>query len=113
MRSSKPITIVLVIGACALSAFCAHLGSRAATLEGAVSARATQGRVAASGRTGASRLHVSRATVRRINELLQLNGIPVVLSTSDPIAQPSQHGEAVCFASGRAALIIAGPVGDD
>lgn len=113
MRSIKPITIVLVIGACALSAFCARFGSRASTPERLASASATQGRVATSGGASASRFHLSRATVRRINEFLQLNGIPVVLITSDPVAQPSRQGEAVCFVSGPGALIIAGPVGED
>lgn len=116
MRSIKPITIVLVIGAFALSAFGVRLANPAATLDSVASMHASQEGAAAGadrGRASAGQVHISPETVQRINELLRLYGIPVVLSRSDPIARPSHHGVAVCVATGDDALIIAGPVGGD
>ena len=115
MRSIKPITIVLVIGAGALSAFGVRLANPAATLDRVASAHASrEGAVAGAGRgrSSAGEVHISSETVQRINELLRLYGIPLVLSRSDPLAKPAHQGVA-CVASGSDALIIAGPVGGD
>ncbi len=114
MRSIKPITIVLVIGAFALSAFGVRLANPAATLDRGAAAHASQGGAAAGanrGSAGAAEVHISAETVQRINELLRLYGIPLVLSRSDPLARPTHHGVAVCVASGGDPLIVAGPIG--
>lgn len=114
MRSIKPITIVLVIGAFALSAFGVRLANPAATLDGVATAHASQGDAVAGadrGSAGAAEVHISAETVQRINEILRLYGIPLVLSRSDPLANSPHHGVAVCVASGGDPLIVAGPVG--
>lgn len=110
MRSIKSVPLGLVIGAFTLGAFCARLVNPTSTTASVVSARVSKGLIASAaeaGRPGASGVHAGRAAARQINELLGLYGIPVVLSTSAPVAQPSQHDVAVCFASERDTLIIA------
>ncbi len=114
MSSSKPITIVLVIGAFALGAFGVRFAKPAATLDRGVTAHASQAGAVADeekGTASAAEVHISAETAQRINELLRLYGIPLVLSRSDPLANPSHHGVAVCVASGGDPLIVAGPVG--